>query len=189
LQVVDIANPATPSLIGSCGEVELLRFELVGNYALVPGENGYAGLFTVSLTDPSDPGVAGSVATGGSPFEVAVKDNYAYMTNLSDLINPNDTGYLHVIDLSNMALPQKIDSIYLGDLTVACYVAGNYLYVSFVNADMTYGFHVMDISDPVSPEVIATRLINVMPWDIWVENSYIYIAADTAGLMIFRYYP
>jgi hypothetical protein len=188
LLVVDVTNSSNPVPVGDCQEVSLLRLELYGNYVLVPGENSYKGLYLVSLSDLANPDVIGSVPTQGWPYEVAAQNSYAYMTSLN-MFNPLDTGYLYIIDISNTASPQKIDSLFLGTATVADFIRGDYLYVTFANADETSGFHIYDISTPATPELIATHLINVMPWDIWVENEYIYIAADTAGLMIFRYYP
>jgi hypothetical protein len=189
LQVVDIADPANPSLAGSCEDVELLRFELIGNHAVVPGDNGTEGLFTVDLSNPMSPCVGGSIPTGGNPFEVAVKDSFAYMTNLGDLFNVSDTGHLYLINISDMASPQMVDSLFLANKTVADFIAGNYLYVTFVNSGTTSGFHIIDISDPMDLEIVATQSINSVAWDIWVANNTIYIAANEAGLMIYRFYP
>lgn len=191
LQAVDISNPANPSIAGSCMEVEVLRFELFGDYAVIPGDNDYAGLHIVNLSDASNPSVTGSVpiGTGDWLFEVAIHNNYVYMTNMGDLFSITDTGYLHIIDISDMAAPEVIDSMFLGNKTVANYIQNDLLYVSFINADTTAGFHIIDISNPVNPVVIVTELIDTGIWDIWAEDSYIYLAADTAGLLIYEYYP
>jgi hypothetical protein len=191
LQIVDISNPATPSIIGSCRDVEFLRFELFGNHAIIPGDNDYTGLHIVNLSDASNPTVIGGVpiGTGESPFEVAIHGSYVYMTNIGDLFSVTDTGYLHIIDISNLSAPEIIDSMFLGNKTVANYIHNDLLYVSFINADTTAGLHVIDISNPEKPVIAFTEPINALIWDIWVENSFIYLAADTAGLLIYEYYP
>ncbi len=189
LQVVDIRDPANPTLTGSCEELGVLRFEIVGSHALVPGDYGYEGLFVVDLSDPTEPSVIGGVSVGGSPYEVAVAGNYAYMTDLGDPFTTADTGYLHIVDLSETASPQKIDSLFLGLATIADYIAGDYLYVTFVSPDTTTGFCILDISNPVDPAMVRTQSLGAVPWDIWVEQGYIYIAADTEGLLIYEFRP
>lgn len=189
LNVVNVSDPAHPSLAGSCNDIELLRFVLLGNYALVPGENGHEGFFTVNLSDPTQPVVAGSVPTGGSPWEVAVKGNYAYMTNLGAIFTMADTGFMHIIDISDLDAPRKVDSMFLGNATLAAFVSGNYLYVGFGYEGELYGFSVLNVSNPVTPTAVATQPLTGIPRDIWVENNYIYIAADTSGLLIYQYNP
>jgi hypothetical protein len=188
LQVVNISDPVDPFLIGSCEEVQVLRFELVDNYALVPGKNGFEGLFSVSLAIPSNPVANSGVNTGGIPFEVAVKNEYAYMTNIGSF-SLTDTGYLYIIDITDIVSPKIVDSIFLGNATIADFIAGNNLYVTFMNSDTTSGFQVIDISNPVTIEIVAAQTAGAVLWDIWVEGSYIYVAADTAGLLIYRFNP
>jgi hypothetical protein len=186
LVVVDVSNPANPVLAGCCQELGPLRFELSGSYALVPAANGMDGLHIASLMDPVHPVVVSTIATKENPYEVASKLDYAYVTCLGSF-SGMDTGHLYIIDISSKTSPQLLDSLFVGDATVADYVYGDQLFVSYANRDKTTGFQIFDITNPAEPVKLKDEGLESLPWDIWVEGEYAYVAADTAGLLIYQF--
>lgn len=190
LQIVDISNPASPFLTGCCMDVELLRFEIAGNHAFVPNGNSYnVGLSIVNLSNPEQPVITGEISTCGTPWEVAVNGDCAYMTNTSDWSSPTDTGYLYLIDISDLSAPKKIDSLSLGAVTIADYVADDHLYVSYAESDGTFAFCIYDISEPLNPQLVVSQPLPATPWDIWIANGYVYVGCDSAGMSIYEYRP
>ena len=78
LQVIDVSNPASPSIVGSVGTgaKSPISVAVSGRYAYVANE-GSDTLQVIDVSNPAGPSVVGSVVTGGSPFSVAVTGRYA----------------------------------------------------------------------------------------------------------------
>ncbi|MDQ1351625.1 MAG: hypothetical protein QG657_1930 [Acidobacteriota bacterium] len=80
LYVVNVANPASPSLVGS---IDLPKpasdVYISGNYAYVTC--GLGGLNVIDISKPATPTLAASYDTSGPAEKVNVKDNYIYVAN------------------------------------------------------------------------------------------------------------
>ncbi len=101
LQVIDIANPADPQIVGSA--------DTPGDAHGVATSGGLAyvtdsvGLQVFDITNPADPQIVGSVDTPGSAFKVTVSGTLAYVAD-------GGSG-LQVIDIANPAAPQIVGGV------------------------------------------------------------------------------
>ena len=80
LEIVDVHDPARPTLIGSYNTGGAsFGVAVAGNYAYVA--DGYNGLVIVDVRNPAAPTLKGSYNTAGQSFKVAVAGNYAYVAD------------------------------------------------------------------------------------------------------------
>jgi len=105
LTVLDISNPAAPIprgsvAINSSGGSQ--GVEVAGQYAYVASRD--AGLKIVDVSNPDAPRVVGSAKVSGQAWDVAIKDNVAYVASYGK-------GQIQLFDVSNPASPRLIRSI------------------------------------------------------------------------------
>ncbi|KKL11056.1 hypothetical protein LCGC14_2549660, partial [marine sediment metagenome] len=111
--IVDVSNPASPSLVASfdlSGDSRRPKNVIIrGNYAYVAAANDDA-LTIIDVSDPTSPTFAGSIQGVGSPnyldgaWSVKVVGQYAYVVCFDD-------DALTIIDISNPASPTFVGKI------------------------------------------------------------------------------
>jgi len=179
LDIVDVSNPSSMSIVGSVADSNNLKNPLSvvvsGNYAYVAAY----GTSTVSVVDvsiPSEPMVVGHVTdatkfssvdglyiNGRYLYAVSRDNNYLVVIDVSDPPNPTIVGF--VSDGTNMNGPYSV------------YVSGNYAYVaSFFSKSLA----IVDVSNPTSPFVTA-GLIDATNLDdvhsVYVSGKYAYLTS------------
>ncbi len=111
----------------------------------------------------------------GSPTEIAIEGNYAYIAA--------DEAGLKIYDITNIANPTEVGT-YPG-LIQQVDVEGNYAYA----VDSDSGIYVLDVTNPASP--VRDALIAAVDWDSWelylprdvqVVGTMAYVADDSTGL-------
>lgn len=139
LHVVDIADPARPSIVGSDDTLEygLRDLAVSGGHAYVVGT--IAGLEVVDITNPATPLRVGGLEVPGEAWGVAVSGSFAYVAARG--------GGLHVVDITDPFNPQIVGALPALDDARKVVVVGAYAYV----AGGYQGFHVIDITDPTTP--------------------------------------
>jgi hypothetical protein len=81
LQVFDVSNPASPSIVASVGTGTLYsQIILRGRYAYAANtSNNRVDVYDINT--PASPTIVGSFTTGTGPFDIAVSGRYAYVVN------------------------------------------------------------------------------------------------------------
>jgi hypothetical protein len=209
LEIVDIADPAHPSVTGAYSIFGAIDVKLAGRYAYVP-DNGTT-LHILDVSDPQNPQSAGGFTSQG-PEAVAVSGTTAYLSS--------SFWGLQVLDVSDPANVQEEynQPLTFKDLTIS----GDYLYaletfpdrlvvldisqsptftiastytlpasgssvavsgtVAYV-ADGSAGLRMIDVSDPISPaEIGAFSLPGWSASDVVVSGTHAYVAAGTEGV-------
>ena len=142
--VLDISNPASPSVLGKLITSGFVNdISVLGNYAHIVNNNGQ--LVIVDISNPADPTLVGHYDTPVYPeigripaLGIFVSNNYAYITN--------DLNGLVIVNISNPTMP-TLAGIYDTYATEDVTVSGNYAYLAAKNS----GLVVVDISDPTDP--------------------------------------
>jgi hypothetical protein len=205
LTIVNISNPAMPTVVGSVRDPARLfgayGVAVSGNYAYVAyqgllgppqpqtPDTSSGGFTVIDISKPLSPSsiVAnidnGPVVGGHNYFyhatSVAISGHYAYVTAALD-------DRVTVVDISNPASPSIVTS--LRDATrmpfpVDVAVSGNYAYVASQSAPLNTQLAVLNISNPARPSVVGS-LSNPMlagAYRIRVHNNFAYIAASGAS--------
>jgi hypothetical protein len=171
LQVIDISNPASPTLVGSWDTPgTTLDVAVSGNYAYVA--DGQSGLQIIDISDPSSPTSAGSFDTTGYAYGVQVEGSYAYVADSGD--------GLQVIDISNPASPTLAGACSTGGSALGVYIDGDYAYV----AASDFGLQVIDISNPADPTPGDHQDTPGYAVSVFVKDDYAYVACLNGGLQI-----
>lgn len=170
LFVVNISNPANPTIVGSCSTNAYARAVAVsGNYAYIADSNG--GLKIVNVSYPAHPTQVGSFAINGYCYGLAVSGNYVYLTDYTGLL---------VINVSNPTSPTKagvLSGVYANDIAIS----GNRLYTA---SGVTNGFQIFDISSPASPVRLGLYDTPGEALGVAVSGSTAYVGDSKSGLQI-----
>jgi hypothetical protein len=146
LRVVDISNPAAPTVVGTCDEPELTGIlAVVGDYAYITAADE-DGFLVVDISKATAPSVVGSCDKPEYPWKMAVVGDYAYAVARGAV-----SGGLSVLDVSNPKVPKEVGvcDAFRGGQGIA--VAGDYAYIG-TEYD---GLRVVDISDPKAPKEVG----------------------------------
>jgi len=148
LQIIDVADPRAPHVIGSLATTSLDDMTASGTLACALGwVNPGWGLFVIDLIDPTAPEIVGTVQTGWNAC-VAISGNRAYVAG-------NASPGLQVISLADPASPRVLGSVVLpGNLQRGVTVAGGHAYVANDS-----GLAVVDVADPLHPWVAGSSAI------------------------------
>lgn len=177
LTIVDISNPAAPTVVGAVRDPNRLfgsyGVAVQGNYAYVAyqgvlsgqpqvPDTSKGGFTVVDISNPASPSIVGNIDNSqlkGSFFNglyhatsVAISGHYAY-------VNAFYANRITVIDISNPASPQVkavvADGNHLG-LVVDLAIQGNYLYAADQASGTAPQLAIFDISTPTNPVYVGS---------------------------------
>jgi hypothetical protein len=175
LKVINISNPASPSIVSHVDIHNTYSVYVSGYHAYVGSFVGYhLGLTAVDISNPASPSIVATVDTDDAALDVYVSGNYVYVADYF--------AGLQVIDISNPASPSVVGSVYTDHAAFGVYVSGNYAYV----ADYSAGLKVIDISNPTSPSVVGSVYTGdySAAVGVYVSGNYAYVAGRSAGLKV-----
>ncbi|WP_370574159.1 PGF-pre-PGF domain-containing protein [Methanomethylovorans sp.] len=170
LVVVDITNPALPTIVGTYtySSGSAYGVAVAGNYAYVA--NGNSGLIIMEIANPAAPTFKGRHDTSNAK-NVALSGNYAYIAD--------DTNGLVIVDITNPAAPipaSSYDTVKANAITVS----GNYAYI----ADDSNGLVIVEITNPAVSTYIGKYDTTGNATGVTVAGSYAYVADGDNGLSI-----
>ncbi|MGA8165348.1 MAG: hypothetical protein WB791_10090 [Waddliaceae bacterium] len=171
LQIVDVSNPAKPSIIGWVNTpVPLREVSVVGTTAFAVDVDG--GLQIIDVSNPAKPFIIRSVNTEGFVRDVTVVGNIAFIT---------DQNYgLQIIDVSNPAEPSIIGSVNTPGTANEIAVMGNTAFV----ADQNYGLQIIDVSNLAEPSIIGSVNTPGLAWGVAIVDATVFVADAEGGLQI-----
>jgi hypothetical protein len=171
LQIINISNPAAPTLTGSYDTPSYaFEVQVVGNYAYVADWD--SGLQIINISNPAAPTLTGSYDTTGFAYGVQVVGNYAYVAD--------DYSGLQIINISNPAAPTLAGTYDTPGFAQKVQEVGNYAYV----ADSDSGLQIIDISNPAAPTLAGTYDTPSLANGVQVVGNYAYVADYDGGLKI-----
>ena len=175
LLVVNIANPASPFIVGRLllpGEAWKIKVSASGQYAYVAAHA--AGLLVVDISNPAAPLLKGAYATSASSTSSsAFLAGRAYVAD--------EIAGLQVFDLGNPTVPILLSATNLGgyayDVEVKATASGVFAYIC-VGASLV----ICDVSDPLLPKIRSRLAFSGLASGIAVVGTRAFVAAQTAGL-------
>ena len=165
MQVIDLANPSRPVLIGSYALTNITdTVAAIGNRAVAVEARRTIGnrytwtLHVLEVTDPVSPKKLGTYSTSGysSPtsrlvHQALAVDEAGSMAFLGVGDENRVSGRIDVIDLRNASNPGRVASLGMTSEWISLAVGGQRL----LAADIVEGLVVFDISDPAHPQVVG----------------------------------
>jgi hypothetical protein len=171
LQIIDISNPAVPTLSGAYDTPgSSYSVQVVGNLAYVA--DNWSGLSVIDVSNPATPTLRGSYDTPGTAYGVQVVGNLTYVAD-------GGSG-LQIIDVSNPAVPTLTGTYDTPGSAYGVQVVGNFAYV----ADYTSDLQIIDISNPAAPTLTSTHNTPGYAYGVQVVGNFAYIADGGSGLQI-----
>lgn len=135
-----------PSLAGTFnipGNSNGFKIAVSGDYAYLTLQTGSgSNFFVIDISDSDNPTVAGSANANGTPYDVAISGNYAFVTSNSN------TQELQVFNISNPASPTLADTLNLSGNNDArgIFIEGSVAYIARASGDL----HTINISNPTN---------------------------------------
>ncbi len=178
LQVINVSNPAAPVGMRALplpGTIKALDIDPLRKLVAAVGDTG---LFTISLANPIAPALVGSLNYGGSPQDITLKGNFAFVADSSiSLVS---------VDITNPAAPVfgKSGDVNLAGELYDVIVEGNLALgaaINFVNTGVT----ITDISNP--PALQPRSILYFPPGDARGFRAFdkgTGLAADGANLYL-----
>jgi hypothetical protein len=170
LDVIDVSDPTSPSMVGNCFIGWVTGLTKSGNYVYTC--TWTLGLHVVDVSNPADPFETGVAPTPTRSVTVAVKGDYAYVAD--------ETSGMRVIDVSDKENPAEV---FRYDSLGACEgvdIDGNYLYLTEGPA-----LGVFDISTPDAPVRIgACDLAGYASGIDETPDGLAYISAASSGVRV-----
>lgn len=177
LAVVNVANPSSPTLVGTCPTSGMASAVLVSSgTAYMASSNG--GLSILDVRNPAHPTLRASYDTLSDASDVYVEGGVAYIAN--------GVRGLKTIDVSNPSAPRLLGSLLTGGGVFRMAVSGKKAYLAEGNYWMdgpTGHAYVVDISSPASPRLLSSYHASWAP-GIAVANGWAYLAEPLYGLQI-----
>jgi len=185
LAVLDIANPATPRMLGKTGVMtgESLGVAVQGNYAFLASPGIWTGsiwsggaMRVVDVSDPTAPDekVYFSAGYNRAPFDIALYGDHAFLATASSLwvvdindpLNPVSLLHLPITDIS----PRNI--------TIAPHPSDGKIYAYLAGYATSDGgkLKIVDVTNPASPSIVGTYSAPDDILDAAIQGSYAYLA-------------
>ena len=163
-QVVNVARPREPVLVGSCDETGIsLWLEDTLMYV------GSSRPKVVSVADPTDPVVVGQF--GHPAWNLVVSDTVAFLS----------AGPLVWYDVADPTAPTVVDSIALNHTARGLAVVDTIAYVSALDQ-----LHAVNVSDLHRPQIVATASLPYTANRIIYAEPYLYLSCSDAGVSIYE---
>jgi len=169
LHIIDVSNPAVPTLVGNFETGDLaLDVQVSGSYAYVADD--WYGLQIIDVSNPAFPTLTGKYEIHDSSDAIFVSGDYAYL----------ETGMfgLHIINISNPANP-ALTGIYEPHF-YRVYVSDSYAYLTTGSS----GLQILDVSSPTAPLAVGNYDTSGRAFGIDVFGDYAYVADEYSGLQI-----
>lgn len=138
--IFDISSPAAPAILASL-ELPVIfsdtnDIKVSGNYAYFASDDG--GFGVIDISNPLIPILKGTYNYRGNFYSIAVSGAKVFLLGNKDV---------YVLDVSNAAAPEALDSYYLGQDNDRreIYLNGDYLYVPYNDY-----IRIFDVSDAAS---------------------------------------
>lgn len=209
VQVLDLADPLRPKLIGSLRTPGIAwKITLAGGLAYLAAKEG--GVQVIDISDPRDLRIIGAVETGGVALDIVVAGNRAYVANVRiglqviDLTDPSHPHLLGAMGGAAYALAAKDEHLLVlnprGSLTVFAVQGGGLprlvstlmlpspAFGLALNGDWLYvaagrgGLQVIDLRDPRQPRLGGTTAIPALVHGVTVAGGRAFLTQSSSGL-------
>jgi len=190
-RIFDVSDPTSPMEVAMVSLSEdISNVTVVENYAYVVGGDLERGLWIIDVSNPVAPiqvGFYDYSSLGFNLWDIAVVDDFAYVSYQAYLTPPNDSVQgLRVIDISDRANPVDVGGTsrplndYSGSSNLNFFLAvrDSYAYLATQNE----GLWVVDISNPDTPVEAGSLELSGWISNLAVTDSIAYLTIRGKGV-------
>lgn len=174
LQIVDIADPLEPEVVGWCDEVELSPTEDIIEFRYIIGmlkvddflfTAERNGLSVFDISRPQRPRLIANLPQFDRAADLTRAGNFIYM--------PDGENGVAVIDISDPFRPVIVRRIPIPEFARRTCIEGERLFIlNFPIHNPDWGLFAFDISTPQSPELISEHQIQIIEMAVVGNNLY-----------------
>jgi len=151
--VIDITNPAVPTVVGSLTLTGTpTNIFVLGNYAYVTTDSGSAELHIVNISTPASPSLTSTLNISGT--NTVTNSVYVVGTTAYVVKSAGGGNEFFVINVANPAAPATQGSVNYAQALNDVYVSGNYAYVATSNTSGE--LLVFNVTTPTAPTLTTT---------------------------------
>ncbi|MBM3315380.1 T9SS type A sorting domain-containing protein, partial [candidate division WOR-3 bacterium] len=170
-QIVNVARPREPRLVGSCNAGDLTRAGLVVQDTLAYFTGPFVGMQVFSVANPASPYLVNTVADIRAAG-VDIVDTLLYVGDYDDS--------LHIWSFASPRAPVQLSSLHLTRCGYGTVVLGRYAYVA---SDAR--IRVVDVGDPLNPVQVDSGRTPYEISRVVAAGSKVYVCCWDAGVCIF----
>ena len=213
LQVIDVAEPESPLIVGSIDTPgNASNVTLVGDHAYVT--DGVSGLQIIDVANPANPVIVGSIDTPGNAMDVASVNNYVFVADGAsglqefDVSEPQNPRFVAEVDTPGITRGISVlgDRVYLVDGNAGIIVLDisnpeNPMFEGYLDtpgdayqaarqgnflyvADWYKGLQVIDITDTWNMHIVSSLYLRAAASDVTVVGTHAYVASQKDGLLV-----
>lgn len=171
LQVVSVADPAHPALVGGLDTLGYAEDVAVSGHVAYLADGPY-GLRVLDVSDPAHPAEIGSAYTMRYAYAVAVSGHLAYLAAAG--------AGLAVADVSDPAHPVELGELDTPGYAYGIAVSGGTAYV----AGGWAGLRIVSVADPGAPVEVGSCATPGWAFGVTVSGTLAYVAGAFAGLQV-----
>jgi len=166
--IIDIGNPAAPSIVSTIADPSPNKIVVVGNYAYSASNSGAFKVFDVS--NVSNP-VLKSTTNLSSIVDIVVSGPYAYLAD--------NSSNLDIYDITNPSSPSVVQTFAVGTNLKSVALQGRYLYGTTGNGLLK----VFDVSNPYKAALVGNVTAGTNPTGVAVQGRYAYLVNNSDNTM------
>ncbi|HSX07131.1 MAG TPA: hypothetical protein VLG92_05425 [Candidatus Saccharimonadia bacterium] len=147
-----------------------------GSYAyLVRNSATGPNFFVINISTPTSPTVVGTLTLAGTPTNIAISGNYAYISNGSN------SAELQIVSIASPTTPTLSGSYDAAGSAdgLGVYVVGTTVYLSRGANSGSDEFVIVNAANPASPVRIGGYSLNVNMHEVYVSGTTAYVATDS----------
>ncbi len=176
LSVIDVSQPATPTLTALLTLRDARSVDVAGNLMYVTDFRSPRGLRTFSLSNPAAPVLLSTYPYDGTAGEVRVDDQKAYIAQ---------TVGLEIASVVSPTAPLGLASLMLPGYSFSLAVAAPHVFVASGSA----GLQIVDASEPTQPHVVGVAAIPGSVQGVALQDDLAVTAAYAGGVVVVRTTP
>jgi len=171
VQVINVADPAKPYIVGNFEMACATNIVLNDSYAFVAD----LGLRILDISVPGEPKEIAYVETPGVARDLHIEGRYAYVAD--------DWCGIRIIDIHDITKPKEVGQVYTSGYAWDIQMAGSCLYVAACDE----GLKVIDVSNPTRPQEVTVRTAFQEALSVVATGQHAYVAQASSGLGIYTH--
>lgn len=175
MQIINVSNPQSPSLVGNFPSPEtegVWQVQVVGDLVYMAVDD-IMNFKIVNVSNPQSPTFVGGVNFGSLwTWGIHVVGNYAYLGDGSN--------GLRIVNITNPQSPSLVSTYNTPDWAFGVEVVDSLAYV----ADGAAGLLILDVSNPQSPTFVGSYNTPHQANVVDVAGDYAFVADGNSGLQI-----
>jgi hypothetical protein len=179
LIVIDISNPASPSVVSNTNIFAGTSKMLVLGSTMYVTDQSAALLYSVDITDVSKPTIMDTISTSDYPVDLYAQDKVIYVAD--------SRGGLQIFDISNPYELRKVSSLGFQKWVIAVKAIEEKVFLAWRGTDDDGGIYVIDVSDPTKPQLQFELQLYLYSYDLWLDSNKLYYLAHDGNFCVFDF--